>query len=156
MHVWNTLLGTFGTLHSWCSFAHWSSHRSDPQYLFQKNDSQQSTRLHHLGHFSSTDRSSDGSCNALPNEGHFSKLRCGRQTCICRNAALLLLGWLPYLQQTGGLAAGISGAMTFFNPLRPFLGVASIALLSVTLLLRIRVLRRGCPVDLSNVTTATR
>ncbi len=54
------------------------------------------------------------------------------------------------------LLLGISGAMTFFNPLRPFLGIASIVLLSVTLLLRIRVLRRGCPVYLNNATTATR
>ena len=34
--------------------------------------------------------------------------------------------------------------MTIFNPLRPFLGLASIVLLSVTLFLRLRVLRYGC------------
>ena len=34
--------------------------------------------------------------------------------------------------------------MTIFNPLRPFLGLASIALLSVTLFLRMRALRYGC------------
>lgn len=46
------------------------------------------------------------------------------------------------------LLLGLSGAMTFFNPLRPFLGIASIVLLAVTLFLRIRVLRSGCPVTL--------
>jgi len=45
---------------------------------------------------------------------------------------------------------GVGGAMTFFNPLRPFLGIASIILLSVTLFLRVRVLRSGCPVRLSD------
>ena len=44
------------------------------------------------------------------------------------------------------LLLGISGAMTFFNPLRPFLGIASIVLLATTLFLRVRVLRHGCPV----------
>ncbi len=37
--------------------------------------------------------------------------------------------------------------MTFFNPLRPFLGIASIVLLAVTLFLRVRVLRHGCAVQ---------
>ena len=46
------------------------------------------------------------------------------------------------------LLLGMSGAMTFFNPLRPFLGIASLTLLAVTLVLRIRVLRSGCPVML--------
>ncbi len=40
---------------------------------------------------------------------------------------------------------GMGGAMTFFNPLRPFLGVASLVLLGVTLFLRVRVLTVGCP-----------
>lgn len=48
------------------------------------------------------------------------------------------------------LLLGFSGAMTFFNPLRPFLGITSIVLLSVTLFLRVRVLRRGCPVRLKD------
>lgn len=39
---------------------------------------------------------------------------------------------------------GLGGAMTIFNPLRPFLGLASIVLLSVTLFLRVRVVRYGC------------
>ena len=43
---------------------------------------------------------------------------------------------------------GIGGAMAFFNPLRPFLGIASIALLAVTLFLRVRVLRHGCGVQI--------
>jgi hypothetical protein len=48
------------------------------------------------------------------------------------------------------LLLGIGGAMTFFNPLRPFLGIASIVLLGVTLFLRVRVLRRGCPVTFNS------
>jgi len=48
---------------------------------------------------------------------------------------------------------GIGGAMTFFNPLRPFLGIASILLLTVTLVLRLRVLRSGCPVPITAKTT---
>src|SRR2546425_9185190 len=42
------------------------------------------------------------------------------------------------------LLLGLGGAMTIFNPLRPFLGLAAIVLLSVTLFLRLRVLRYGC------------
>lgn len=42
------------------------------------------------------------------------------------------------------LLLGLGGTMTIFNPLRPFLGLASIALLSVTLFLRMRALRYGC------------
>jgi hypothetical protein len=49
---------------------------------------------------------------------------------------------------------GIGGAMTFFNPLRPFLGIASIALLAVTLFLRVRVLRHGCTVQLKKTDTS--
>jgi hypothetical protein len=50
---------------------------------------------------------------------------------------------------------GIGGAMTFFNPLRPFLGIASITLLAVTLFLRVRVLHAGCPVRFNDsITTA--
>jgi len=48
---------------------------------------------------------------------------------------------------------GIGGAMTFFNPLRPFLGMASILLLAVTLVLRLRVLRSGCPVPIDAKTS---
>src|SRR2546428_773756 len=42
------------------------------------------------------------------------------------------------------LLLGLGGAMTIFNPLRPFLGLASIVLLGVTLFLRVRVVRYGC------------
>ena len=48
------------------------------------------------------------------------------------------------------LLLGVAGAMTIFNPLRPFLGIASIVLLSVTLFLRVRVLRYGCPVNFND------
>jgi len=44
------------------------------------------------------------------------------------------------------LFLGASGAMSIFNPLRPFLGASAVALLAVTLYLRVRTLRHGCPV----------
>jgi hypothetical protein len=47
------------------------------------------------------------------------------------------------------LLLGLTGAMTFFNPLRPFLGIASILLLAITLWLRIRVVQFGCPINLA-------
>ena len=50
----------------------------------------------------------------------------------------------PVCNKVVVLLLGMGGAMTLFNPLRPFLGLASIALLSITLLLRLRVLRYGC------------
>jgi hypothetical protein len=50
----------------------------------------------------------------------------------------------PVCNKVVVLLLGMGGAMTIFNPLRPFLGLASIALLSVTLFLRLRVLRYGC------------
>ena len=46
------------------------------------------------------------------------------------------------------LLLGVTGAMTIFDPLRPFLGMASLLLLSMTLILRLRVLRTGCPLPL--------
>jgi hypothetical protein len=55
----------------------------------------------------------------------------------------------PVCNKVVVLLLGFSGAMTFFNPLRPFLGIAAISLLGVTLFLRIRVLQHGCPVPLS-------
>jgi predicted membrane protein len=51
------------------------------------------------------------------------------------------------------LLLGFGGAMTFFNPLRPFLGLAAIVLMSVTLFMRVRVLRHGCPVRLREATS---
>ncbi len=54
----------------------------------------------------------------------------------------------PVCNKVVVLLPGFGGAMTFFNPLRPFLGLASIALISVTLYMRVRVLRHGCPVRL--------
>jgi hypothetical protein len=53
----------------------------------------------------------------------------------------------PVCNKVVVLLLGFGGAMTFFNPLRPFLGLASIVLLSITLFLRVRVLRHGCPVN---------
>jgi hypothetical protein len=41
---------------------------------------------------------------------------------------------------------GLGGAMTFFNPLRPWLGLASVLILGVTVYYRVRTLRFGCPV----------
>src|SRR5712691_2390393 len=50
----------------------------------------------------------------------------------------------PVCNKVVVLLLGVGGAMTIFNPLRPFLGLASVALLSVTLFLRLRALRYGC------------
>ncbi len=50
----------------------------------------------------------------------------------------------PICNKVVVLLLGLGGAMTIFNPLRPFLGLASIVLLSVTLFLRVRTLRYGC------------
>ena len=50
----------------------------------------------------------------------------------------------PICNKVVVLLLGLGEAMTIFNPLRPFLGLASIALLSVTLFLRMRALRYGC------------
>lgn len=47
---------------------------------------------------------------------------------VCNKLAVLALGW--------------SGAMTYFAPLQPFLGVASIVLLAATLVARLRPLLR--------------
>lgn len=54
----------------------------------------------------------------------------------------------PVCNKVVVLLLGFSGAMTFFAPLQPLLGIASISMLGVTLFLRIRVLRYGCPVPL--------
>jgi len=51
----------------------------------------------------------------------------------------------PVCNKVVVLLLGLGGAMTIFNPLRPFLGFASIVLLGVTLFLRVRVVRYGCP-----------
>lgn len=55
----------------------------------------------------------------------------------------------PVCNKVVVLLLGFSGAMTFFNPLRPWLGGAAMSLLGITLFLRIRVLRHGCPVPLN-------
>lgn len=52
----------------------------------------------------------------------------------------------PVCNQVVVFLLGVGGTMTFFNPLRPFLGVAAIVILAVTFFLRVRVLRSGCPV----------
>ncbi len=52
----------------------------------------------------------------------------------------------PVCNQLVVLLLGVGGTMTFFNPLRPFLGSASIMILAVTLFLHVRVLRYGCSV----------
>jgi hypothetical protein len=51
---------------------------------------------------------------------------------VCNKAVVLLLG--------------TSGAVTTFEPLQPLLGALAVALTLVGLHLRIRALRRGCPV----------
>jgi len=52
----------------------------------------------------------------------------------------------PVCNKVVVLLLGLGGAMTIFNPLRPFLGLASIVLLGVTLFLRVRVVRYGCSI----------
>lgn len=42
------------------------------------------------------------------------------------------------------LALGVGGALRFFEPVQPLLGVASLALLGVTAWTRLRTLREGC------------
>ena len=59
----------------------------------------------------------------------------------------------PVCNKVVVLLLGLGGAMTFFNPLRPFLGLAAIVLMSVTLYMRVRVLRHGCPVRLKETTS---
>ena len=48
---------------------------------------------------------------------------------VCNKIALLVLGW--------------SGALTYFAPIQPFLGVAAVALLGATLATRLRAIRRA-------------
>ncbi len=50
----------------------------------------------------------------------------------------------PVCNKVVVLLLGLGGAMTMFNPLRPFLGLASIVLLSLTLFVRLRAFRYGC------------
>lgn len=68
-----------------------------------------------------------------------------------RALAALALSFLsigcPVCNKLIVLVFGLGGAMTVFNPLRPFLGLASLLLLAVTLFLRVCVLRYGCPVS---------
>jgi hypothetical protein len=59
--------------------------------------------------------------------------------------SFLSVGW-PVCNQFIVLLLGAGGAMTFFNPLRPFLGIAAMVILAATLFFRVRVLRFGCPV----------
>ena len=42
------------------------------------------------------------------------------------------------------LALGVGGALRYFEPVQPLLGLASLALLGVTAWLRLRLLYRGC------------
>ena len=62
----------------------------------------------------------------------------------------------PVCNQLVVLLLGTGGAMTFFNPLRPFLGIAAIVILAVTLFLRVRVLRYGCPVRFVGISTPSK
>jgi predicted membrane protein len=49
---------------------------------------------------------------------------------------------------------GVSGAMSIFNPIRPFLGIAAVVILAVTLYLRVQSLRHGCALPTSRMTPA--
>ena len=57
--------------------------------------------------------------------------------------AFLAVG-CPICNKLVVLALGVSGALRFFAPVQPVLGVASVALLGVTAWARLRVLRAGC------------
>lgn len=52
------------------------------------------------------------------------------------------------------LALGVSGALTIFDPLRPFLGIAAILTLGLTLYLRLRTLRYGCALPAQSAVVA--
>lgn len=52
------------------------------------------------------------------------------------------------------LALGVSGAMSIFDPLRPFLGIAAILTLGLTLYLRLRSLRYGCALPANDASAA--
>lgn len=58
----------------------------------------------------------------------------------------------PVCNKVVVLLLGLGGAMTIFNPLRPFLGLASVVLLGVTLFLRLRVVRYGCRLPVQKTT----
>lgn len=51
---------------------------------------------------------------------------------VCNKAVVALLG--------------VSGALTYFEPLQPVLGAAGVALAAIVLIGRLRLLRRPCPV----------
>lgn len=50
---------------------------------------------------------------------------------------------------------GVSGALTVFDPLRPYLGLAALTVLSTTLFLRVRALLWGCPLPPASPSTHT-
>ena len=52
----------------------------------------------------------------------------------------------PVCNKVVVLLFGLGGAMTIFNPIRPWLGVFSVLILGVSLWFRFRTLRYGCPV----------
>lgn len=60
------------------------------------------------------------------------------------------LGWLaigcPVCNKIVVALIGVSGALTWFAPLQPILGVLGVALAATGLAIRARVLLRGCPI----------
>ncbi len=57
--------------------------------------------------------------------------------------SLLSVG-CPVCNKIVVLALGVTGALTIFDPLRPFLGGAVLLTLGLTLFLRLRALQQGC------------
>jgi len=50
---------------------------------------------------------------------------------------------------------GVSGALTYFGPIQPFLGLAAVSLTGVALVARLRALVRGCRVPATHIAAAS-
>ncbi|MDQ2905947.1 MAG: hypothetical protein M3Y81_20690, partial [Chloroflexota bacterium] len=84
---------------------------------------------------------------ALPKKGASANMLTGGRRVLAGFFLSFFSVGCPICNKLVVFLLGLGGAMTFFNPLRPFLGIASIVLLAVTLFLRVRVLRHGCAVQ---------
>lgn len=86
-----------------------------------------------------------------PAPGHSETLRqvgAGERRSIGGMLLSLFSVGCPICNKVVVFLLGVSGAMTLFNPLRPFLGVAAVVLLATTLVFRIRTLLVGCALPL--------